>query len=408
MIQFLNPAFLWGLLGLSIPIGIHLLSRKEGKVIRMGSLRHLQETSTQKFKGIRLNEIVLLILRCLLIGFLILLLSDVRYAGNTTTEKRWLLIEPGLENDKRLTKLQDSLVSEGFEVRFFAKNFPPLHAPIEDSTTNYRILVDNLRSENLKEVRILVTSSPSRFAGLQTVLPENIHWLSISRDPVRFPVRAWIHGNDSIAVRTGYSDEQHMHFETMFTASGTQGDVTLLNDTLQVFIHADTKFQYDKTLIEASLHAIAHEFSVNLSIIDYSKVEFKPTEKNSFLLWLSDTPTPEVGAATLIFFEPRNGELLQRISPKQWVLTKRLHEELIVHEHFTLTLASVLLNRERESYTLANYDRRMLNDSLPWINQPITVSTTKSTVMQKADSWLLSLFFLFLIVERLVAYNRKQ
>lgn len=408
MIQFLNPVFLWGLLGVSIPIGIHLLSRKEGKVIRMGSLRHLQETSTQKFKGIRLNEILLLILRCLLISLLILLLSDVRYTGSTEAEKKWLLIEPGLENDKRLTKLQDSLVSEGFEVRFFAKHFPLLDVPPEDSTTNYRILVDKLRSKNLKEICILATSTPSRFAGLQTALPENIHWISLSRDPVQFHLRAWKHGNDSIAVRTGYSDEEHMRFETSLTASRTQDDVALLNDTLHVFIHADAQFHYDKTLIEAALQAIAREFSVNLLIADYSKNEFNTSTKNCFLLWLSEAPTPEAGTATLISFKPSSGQILQHLKPKHWILTKHLHEELVVQQHFTLMLASILLNRENELKKLALYDRQMINDSLIWADQPTTVTSKQAMILHNIDSWLISLFILLLISERIVAYKRKQ
>ena len=62
-----NSFWLWGLSALSVPLIIHLLSRREGKVIRMGSLRYLQDSNTQQFKSLRLNEIILFILRCLLI-----------------------------------------------------------------------------------------------------------------------------------------------------------------------------------------------------------------------------------------------------------------------------------------------------------------------------------------------------
>ncbi|NBP69377.1 MAG: hypothetical protein EBU52_11590, partial [Cytophagia bacterium] len=50
MITFSNPAMLWSLLGISIPIAIHLLSRKEGKVIPLGSIRYLEESPSQQFK----------------------------------------------------------------------------------------------------------------------------------------------------------------------------------------------------------------------------------------------------------------------------------------------------------------------------------------------------------------------
>jgi hypothetical protein len=77
MIQFAQPIFLWALTALAVPIGIHLLSRKEGKVVKMGSLRHLRETSTKQFKGIKLNELLLLALRCLLIILFVSLLAGL-------------------------------------------------------------------------------------------------------------------------------------------------------------------------------------------------------------------------------------------------------------------------------------------------------------------------------------------
>ena len=111
MIQFANPTFLWALAGLVIPIGIHLLSRKEGKVIRLGSLRHLEETSTQQFKGFRLNELLLLFLRCTLIMILGLLLSGLQF--NQSRNERWLVIEKGLEATPDIKATIDSLQKQG-------------------------------------------------------------------------------------------------------------------------------------------------------------------------------------------------------------------------------------------------------------------------------------------------------
>src|SRR5690606_31873789 len=95
MIQFLNPAWLWALLGMLVPIAIHLLSRKEGKVIPMGSTRFLSETSTSKFRSIKLNEVALLLLRCLLIALLVFFLAGVTI--RSSQREKWILIEPGLE-----------------------------------------------------------------------------------------------------------------------------------------------------------------------------------------------------------------------------------------------------------------------------------------------------------------------
>ena len=121
MIQFAQPVFLWALAGLAVPIGIHLLSRKEGKVLMMGSLRHLRATSTQQFRGIKLNELVLLVLRCLLIVLFIFLLSGFHFGSEHN--RRWLVVEPGLETNLAVKKNMDSLTAQGYEV-LAAKEFP--------------------------------------------------------------------------------------------------------------------------------------------------------------------------------------------------------------------------------------------------------------------------------------------
>src|ERR1041385_8923168 len=107
-----NPIFLWSLLGLSIPIAIHLLSRKEGKVIRLGSVRHVRETSTQQFKGVKLNEILLLALRCAMIVVFSLLLSGMR-CTNSSGEKI-VFAEDGIDSISTVKTIIDSLKKDGY------------------------------------------------------------------------------------------------------------------------------------------------------------------------------------------------------------------------------------------------------------------------------------------------------
>src|SRR6478735_8889858 len=97
---FANPIWLWGFSALSIPLAIHLLSRKEGKVIAMGSLRHLKDANTQQFKSLRLNEIVLLLLRSLIIILLVLFLSGLQI--HKTSKQKWVLVENELRDDTQV------------------------------------------------------------------------------------------------------------------------------------------------------------------------------------------------------------------------------------------------------------------------------------------------------------------
>ena len=82
-----QSAWLWGLVALALPVAIHLLSRKEGRVVPLGSLRHLRETTSQQFRGIKLNEYLLLALRILLLILFVLLLAGLFWKNSCLYRK---------------------------------------------------------------------------------------------------------------------------------------------------------------------------------------------------------------------------------------------------------------------------------------------------------------------------------
>ena len=124
--QLINPIWLWGLTGLLIPIGIHLLSRKEGMIIKFGSLRHLEESQTKQSIRIRLNEVTLLILRCVLIFLFVILLCGLSVDLFRSQKSQWLVLEDGLEHDNSMRSLVDSLKEQGFEIKSMRKGFPDI------------------------------------------------------------------------------------------------------------------------------------------------------------------------------------------------------------------------------------------------------------------------------------------
>ncbi|MBN3518610.1 BatA domain-containing protein [Algoriphagus lutimaris] len=82
--EFLQPILLWGLLGLSIPIAIHLWNGKKGKTISWAAMAWLSEQENQSSKSIRLDQLLVLLLRLILLALLVLLLSKL-------IVKSWLL-----------------------------------------------------------------------------------------------------------------------------------------------------------------------------------------------------------------------------------------------------------------------------------------------------------------------------
>jgi hypothetical protein len=72
---FLQPVMFWGALAIVIPIIIHFWYQKRGKTIEWAATQWLTDKTNLQHRGIRLDEIPLLLIRCLLIILLALLLA---------------------------------------------------------------------------------------------------------------------------------------------------------------------------------------------------------------------------------------------------------------------------------------------------------------------------------------------
>jgi hypothetical protein len=73
--NFLNPAILWGLAAVSVPILIHLFNLRKTKTIEFSTLMFLKEIQQTKYRRIKLKQLLILICRILFITFLVLSFS---------------------------------------------------------------------------------------------------------------------------------------------------------------------------------------------------------------------------------------------------------------------------------------------------------------------------------------------
>ncbi|MCL2701140.1 MAG: BatA domain-containing protein [Phycisphaerae bacterium] len=69
---FLNWAILFGLSAIAIPVLIHLMNRRRAKVVEWGAMRFLLASAASRNRRIMLEEILLMILRCLAVAVLVL------------------------------------------------------------------------------------------------------------------------------------------------------------------------------------------------------------------------------------------------------------------------------------------------------------------------------------------------
>jgi len=211
--QFANPIWLWALTGLLIPVGIHLLSLKEGKIIRIGSIRHLQDTNTKQVKSIRLNEFALLAMRCLLLSLLVFFLSGLHFHG--LEEKRnWLLIENGLNPEPEFSVLIDSLKRDGFEIRSFSPGFPTIENAIDNKKkADYWSLLEELRTKSIEQAVVLSHDFMDGFKGKRIMLPAHIRWLTKRADSLEYILSASRLRADSVILRRGKTNAYRTIFE---------------------------------------------------------------------------------------------------------------------------------------------------------------------------------------------------
>lgn len=73
--NFLNPLALFGLAAASIPLVLHLLNLRKLKTIDFGTLRFLHELQQKQVRKLRLQQMLLLIIRTLLVIFAVLALA---------------------------------------------------------------------------------------------------------------------------------------------------------------------------------------------------------------------------------------------------------------------------------------------------------------------------------------------
>lgn len=409
MISFSNPLMLWSLVGLSIPIAIHFLSRKEGRVIMMGSVRHLEESPSQQFKGIKLNEYWLLLLRSLLIIILSFFLAGAQYVPESGNTKKWIIVEKALLEKTMVQKLIDSLSLDGYEIHLLTQDFPLAESNNSNIQADYYTLLEELANQNLDQGIVISSNRASLFNGDVTPLPKNIQWLSIPSDPVNYLLDSREINYDSLSLRYGYSDANLTYFSNQLIHKNNYKDSVVITDadTLKIDIYAEKNFEYDRKIIEAVLSVIQKTFKTKIIIEDITNKSDQI--RADWLIWLSDEPVPTLDSKVLYFQEHNYGRLVKKVSFNQWALTQRLNQEVATQQHLTLQLASLLSNKEALEKSALEHDVRYLSDSLAFAPSENEMTAVISPMaFQSFNSILIILFLCLFVIERTLSYIRRQ
>lgn len=118
MLAFAAPGALIGLALLTVPIALHLWSRRTGRPLRVGSIAFFAAAPPLATRRPRLEDVWLLLLRCGMLTALVLALAGPHWRSDAPTGgATWALVDSAVASDPRAQPLLDSLRSAGADMR---------------------------------------------------------------------------------------------------------------------------------------------------------------------------------------------------------------------------------------------------------------------------------------------------
>jgi hypothetical protein len=465
----LNPIWLWGIAGLVVPITIHLLSRKDMRLIRFGSLRHLEDSITRQAVRVQLNAYALLALRCLVIILISLLLAGL-FLNVGNKQSKWLIIESGLEAQAEWRGVIDSLKGEGYEVKMLQPGFPSL-GTVDNikSVPDYWRLMEELSRVHPDRCVVISRSRVSGFAGRRPSGLESVSWLTSKADSTRFVLISERVTGDSVVARVGKSHRDGTSYETLALSaaeadgtlrglsqaghataasnpeattpgnSDTTGPISESMNPIRVVLSGTGIDDGERRVVEASLAAIQRN---SIIPVQFLQVPASGDLHGDWLIWLSTDTPPASDIPNIIrkdksqvSLEISGSRLLVRsgdnLSPviatpaskdsvptsnrpaylSDWLLTAPLTPANAVEQGFTLQLATLLLGEanQRLSGYASPYDRRVMPDQELFSAQPGAASTEAGIIdtHRPLGDILAIVIVLLLAAERWLA-NRQQ
>ncbi|WP_420845141.1 BatA domain-containing protein [Maribacter litopenaei] len=414
---------------MAIPLIIHLLNKGDVKTVKVGSVKFLRESDTKQSRKIRLNELLLLFLRMLLLALIILYMAEPQWKRNVEKASLTYLIEPSLVDDETFMSFTDSLPQNN--MRWFIEGFPEFEVEIDPKVNpNYWQLAQKLHEVHSDSIVVFTKGLVQGIKGTRPRISQKVHWIVVDNEleidkyiaakKVQDSVLLYkvsssslvtdlqknvLSGNDEkIKLMTGDSLE--------LEESGKTIKVPIVkNDTLKVTIAYDEYYQKEMQYFSASLEAV-REYGMQeilLNRID-ADAQFSEGRPMDLLIWLRNDKVPEIDLTTIaIKKDSLANTLLEKTESKnRYHLTGRLNIKNTIEENFTNELAKLLLEDDSLYQKMKGLDQRVMAE--PELTTIVSNEGVDSQSFQSMDisPWIWLTIVLVLVLERILSKLKKQ
>jgi hypothetical protein len=337
LFHLLQPIWLFSTAAIAIPVIIHLWNIREGKTLQVGSISLIQESARQQARSLKLKDLLLLILRCLILMALAFLLAKPTWQKQLTTtkEKGWILIEKqGLHAAYANFKQSiDSLIKAGYKFHYFNQGFEAVK--FEDAIKNagnkagdyeaYWTLLKVLNEQVPQElpVYLFTDNKLKRFAGSRPAVSMNLKWLTYNSTDTsgKAILTAYKSLAKDVRVIIANSNRDATYYSSESAANNVDFNVTTnkgnafinvkdstTNHTLvdtastNIKIYTD-EFHLDANYVKAAFDAIQQYTSLPIKASIINNIN-QLKQEDRWLFWLSENTLPTgVNTANIFVYE---------------------------------------------------------------------------------------------------------
>ena len=442
--SLLNPTYLWALLGLLIPVAIHLWNKREAHIIKVGSIKNLENLTATQRSAIRFNELWLLMLRMLAIIVLTLILAEPRIINDQDTSEVIFIVEPSLLGNERLVKTLDSLKRN--PIRLLKKGFPlydPQNQQVNSDLQNIRKnesmhywqLAQQMQELPSDSIVVFTNALLSGIHGMRPKINKKIKWIIVDSDKnVNRIVEAKIKGQHLRLLHVSGSTEK-LKFTTdslqinadKFTMNPAGDSITIpatdkiqklhvdTLKTLNVNIVYDVAFRSEKRYIEAAINALSSYLLRPIHINTSQHIDSLPNAEPDLLVWLKEGSAPDYTSQKVLRYDSidlsKNSNSIVTESlqnPHLFYLTARLNSENSIKENLPEKLLQLFDLHPRLDQIIAPFDNRQIDKKELETKYTPAHNTQNYASVLNLTPWLLALLGLLLIIERTLSKYRNQ
>jgi len=430
---FLNSTYLWALLGLAIPIAIHLWGKKEGRTIKMGSIQFFKESNPKKTSSISINEWWLLVLRLFIIGIIACILAEPALEKSKADNSITYLMDPSIALDPDFKDMVDSL-DLNHDLKLLQKDFPDLDREdlnvADNITPDYWQLAKQMEKLPADSVVVFTRATVPGIKGKRPEINKSINWILLNAENSRTTLVEARRTGSGVQVISMRSNDKRIKFEKeTFSVNdakleiNNQGDsitVTEANENhhlaLKKEIEMNVQLFYSDSLakevqyIQSAISAISKYLDVGIKLSKTRNRDSLNIYDENPIIWLSNEPAMQTSGAALIYRPDSlaNALIEPGASKNTFYLTSPLNAENIVEKHLAEKLIGFLDLHKGIAEKIEKNDTRVMDRAAFLPGENLEKIVEIQPVASSISHWFWIMLAILLIGERALAGYRKQ